>query len=210
MVTGNGIVHLDSMKLFSVILSCLVFLPISRAEKPEKAAWEPLFNGENLEGWKVPDDNIWWLVEGGILKVRSGPEQEGSILWSEREFTDFAFTCEFRFVEGVIDSGIHLRNRDQIQIGISGSLKRDMTASPYIPGKGYPVEAEGVKELLKPDDWNLLEITAVGATYTAALNGTPVMTYTSESAAEKGPIGIQLHAGRDMAIDYRNLRVREW
>lgn len=169
----------------------------------------PIFNGKDLTGWKVPENNIWYLVEDGILKIRSGPEQQGSILWTEKEYGDFVMTLEFRFVSGTIDSGVHVRNQDQIQIGISGSLKRDMTASPYIPGKGYPVEAEGVAELLKADDWNTMKIIAKGMTYTVSLNGKQVMTYTSDTGQEKGPIGLQLHAKRDMAIDFRNLMLAE-
>ena len=88
-------------------------------------------------------------------------------------------------------------------------LKRDMTASPYIPGKGYPVEAEGVKELLKMDDWNQMRIEVRGTEYAVSLNGKKVMTYKSESGKAKGPIGLQLHGDRDMAIDYRNLKVGE-
>jgi len=168
-----------------------------------------LFNGKDLTGWKAPEGNIWWIVEDGILKVRSGPDQKGSILWSEEEFTDFAVTLDFKFGEGIIDSGVHVKSQDQIQIGISGSLKRDMTASPYIPGKGYPVEAEGVKELLKMDDWNTLKIEVKGMTYTSYLNGKKVMTYTSESGKEKGPIGLQLHGKRDMSIDFRKIKVKE-
>jgi hypothetical protein len=102
-----------------------------------------------------------------------------------------------------------VKSQDQIQIGISGSLKRDMTASPYIPGKGYPVEAEGVKELLKMDDWNTLKIEVKGMTYTSYLNGKKVMTYTSVSGKEKGPIGLQLHGKRDMSIDFRSIKVGE-
>jgi len=55
---------------------------------------------------------------------------------------------EFRMGEGRVDSGMHVRTKDQIQIGISGSLNRDMTCSPYIPGKGYPVEAKNINKLL--------------------------------------------------------------
>ena len=156
-----------------------------------------IFNGKDLEGWKVPENNIWYLVEDSILKIRSGPEQKGSILWTEKEFENFVVELEFRFGEGVVDSGVHVRNEDQIQIGISGSLKRDMTASPYIPGKGYPVEAEGVKDLLKEKDWNQMKIEVKG------------MTYTSETGKAKGPIGLQLHGKRDMGIDYRNMTVEE-
>ncbi|MDF2375109.1 MAG: DUF1080 domain-containing protein [Verrucomicrobiales bacterium] len=170
-------------------------------------AEEFLFNGKDLSGWKVPADNIWWLVEDGVLQVRSGPEQKGSILWTEEEFGNFVLTLEFKFVSGTIDSGVHLRNEDQIQIGISGSLKRDMTASPYIPKKGYPVEAEGVAELLKMEDWNVMKIEVKGMDYAVSLNGKKVMTYTTDTGQAKGPIGLQLHAKRDMGIDYRNIRV---
>ena len=158
----------------------------------------------------MPADNIWYKAEDGLLKIQSGPEKKGSILSTEKEYTDFVIECEFKFGKGTVDSGIFIRNnKEQIQIGISGSLQRDMTASPYIPGKGYPVEAEGVKKLLKMDDWNTLRVEAKGKKYTAWLNGKKVMTYESESAIEKGPIGLQLHGGKDMAIDYRKIRVAE-
>jgi hypothetical protein len=45
--------------------------------------------------------------------------------------------------------------------------------------------------------------------YVCHLNGKKVMTYTTESGKEKGPIGLQLHGGRDMSIDYRNIKVKE-
>ena len=117
---------------------------------------------------------------------------------------------EFLMGEGVVDSGFFLRSEnDQIQIGISGSLKRDLTGSPYIPGKSYPVEAKGVKELLKLDDWNSMKIRVVGPTYTVWLNGQQVMTYTSENMPEKGPIGLQLHPNNEMTVAFRNLKVGE-
>lgn len=170
---------------------------------------EPIFNGKDLAGWKVPGDNIWYLVENGILKIRSSPDQKGSVLWTEKEYEDFVVELEFKFVSGTIDSGVHLRNEDQIQIGISGSLKRDMTASPFIPGKGYPVEAEGVAELLKMEDWNHMRIEVRGMEYAVSLNGKKVMTYKTETGKAKGPIGLQLHGQRDMAIDFRNLKLAE-
>ena len=111
--------------------------------------------------------------------------------------------------EGIVDSGVFVRNQEQIQIGISGSLKRDMTASPYIPGKGYPVEAKNVKKLLKPDDWNSMKIVAKGSNYKVWLNGEHVISYDSDTAIASGPVGIQLHGDRDMGIDYRNIRLGE-
>ncbi len=54
-----------------------------------------------------------------------------------------------------------------------------------------------------------MRIQAVGPEYTVWLNGTKVMTYKSENAEEEGPIGLQLHGNKVMAIDFRNLRVQE-
>lgn len=201
----TGTIALGDMKTLFLIMT--LGLCSSHCLKSEE--FKPIFNGEDLSGWKAPKDNIWWLVDDGILQVRSGPKQKGSILWTEKEYGNFVVEMEFRFGEGTIDSGVHLRNQDQIQIGISGSLKRDMTASPYIPGKGYPVEAEEVAELLKAKDWNLLRIEVRGMEYIAHLNGKKVMTYVSDTGKANGPIGLQLHGKRDMAIDFRNIQVQE-
>lgn len=181
------------------------------AESADDTHTLPLaFNGKDFTGWVVPENNIWWKAEDGILKVQSGPEQKGSTLWTEKEYGNFVMEFEFKMGEGTVDTGIYVHNeKEQIQIGISGSLKRDMTGSPYIAGKGYPVEAKGVKELLKLDNWNRMTIVVKGKDYTVWLNDAFVMTYNSETAVEKGRIGIQLHGGKDMAVDFRNIRIAE-
>jgi hypothetical protein len=173
---------------------------------------KPIFNGKNLSGWEVPkgnDDAGWYKAVDGVLKIQSGPKKKGSILWSKKKYRNFVMEFEFRMGEGRVDSGVHVRTKDQIQIGISGSLNRDMTCSPYIPGKGYPVEAKNIKKLLKPKDWNTMRIQAIGKEYTVWLQGEKVMTYKSDSAIDEGPVGIQLHGGRNMAIDYRKLKLAD-
>jgi hypothetical protein len=164
-----------------------------------------LFNGKDLTGWKVKGADCWKVVDG-VIQGENDPSKKGSILWTENEHTNFVFKCAFKF-DGPIDSGVFLRHEnDQIQIGISGSLKRDMTASPYIAStKKYPVEATGVAELLKQGEWNTMKITAKGPAYTVELNGKEVMTYTSETAKDKGPIGLQVHPGKVMKVLFREI-----
>jgi hypothetical protein len=196
------------MKSPRILICTVAFAALSSALVSQEK-FEPVFNGKDLSGWKAPEKNVWYLVQDGILQLRSSKDKKGSVLWTEKEYENFVMELEFKFISGTIDSGVHVKSDDQIQIGISGSLKRDMTASPYIPGKGYPVEAEGVKELLKMDDWTQMRIEVRGTEYAVSLNGKKVMTYKSESGKAKGPIGLQLHGDRDMAIDYRNLKVGE-
>ena len=195
----------------SKLISC-AFLLMSSAALVAGPKLKPIFNGKDLTGWEVPDGNVeagWYKAVDGVLKVQSGPNKKGSILWTKKKYRNFVVEFEFRFGEGVVDSGVHVRNQDQIQIGISGSLKRDMSCSPYIPGKGYPVEAKNIKKLLKGKDWNTMRIQAVGKEYTVWLQGKKVMTYNSDSAIAEGPLGIQLHGSRNMAIDYRKLKLAE-
>jgi len=195
----------------SKLLSCAVFLTSATALVAGPKL-KPIFNGKDLSGWEVPDGNDeagWYKAVEGVLKIQSGSKKKGSILWSKKKYRNFVVEFEFRMGEGRVDSGMHVRTKDQIQIGISGSLNRDMTCSPYIPGKGYPVEAKNIKKLLRPKDWNTMRIQAIGKEYTVWLQGEKVMTYKSDSAIDEGPIGIQLHGGRNMGIDYRKLKLAE-
>lgn len=166
---------------------------------------EGLFKGTDLTGWTVNGAD-YWTFTGNVLTGKSDATKKASILWSDAKFKDFILECDFRF-SGDIDSGVFLRGtNDQIQLGTSRSLKRDMTCSPYIGTVGkYTAEATGVKELLKEGEWNHLRIAAKGSHYLVELNGKQVLDYTSETASKEGPIGFQVHPGVEMKIEFRNV-----
>ncbi len=190
-------------KLLASFLLLMVIVSI-QAQDPKL---KKIFNGKNLKGWVEPANNVWWTVNDGVLFVKSTAEKKGSILWTESKYENFIIQADFLMGDGTVDSGIFLRSEhDQIQIGISGSLKRDLTASPYIPKKGYPVEAK-VKDILKLKDWNTMKVKVVGSTYTVWLNGNEVMTYTSDNMPASGPVGFQLHPGNEMSCSFKNIRL---
>ena len=192
------------MKKLLAFFLLLMVIVSTQAQDPKL---KKIFNGKTLKGWVEPSNNVWWNVNDGILFVKSTAEKKGSILWSESKYENFIIQADFLMGDGTVDSGIFLRSEhDQIQIGISGSLKRDLTASPYIPKKGYPVEAK-VKDILKLKDWNTMKVKVVGSTYTVWLNGNEVMTYTSENMPASGPVGFQLHPGNEMSCSFRNIRL---
>ena len=165
-----------------------------------------LFDGKSLEGWKTTGADDCWQVKDAVIVGKSNEKKQGSVLWTKDVFTDFVLEAEFRF-SGQIDSGFFLRNEsEQIQLGVSRSLKRDMTCSPYIGKKGiYPVVAVGVDALLKTGEWNRIKIAVKGKKYIVTLNGKQVLDYTTDEALEKGPLGLQVHPGVDMEISFRNL-----
>jgi hypothetical protein len=194
-------------RLLFTMVFLLALQPLLFAQDPKL---KKIFNGKNLDGWVLPANNQDnWVAENGILHVKSDTSKKGSILWTEKKYSNFIISADFIMLDGTVDSGIFLRSEnDQIQIGISGSLKRDLTGSPYLPKLRYPVEAN-VKEVLKPKDWNTMKVKVVDKTYTVWLNGVEVMSYTSEAIPASGPVGLQLHPGNVMSIDYRNILLAE-
>ena len=58
----------------------IALAPLMRAE----IELRPIFNGTDFSGWKVPESNIWWKVQNGLISAKSGPDQSGSILWTEK------------------------------------------------------------------------------------------------------------------------------
>lgn len=168
-----------------------------------------VFNSKNLKGWKYKVADCW-KVKDGMLYAVNDRDQKGDILQTDKSYKDFVFQADFKFGSGRIDTGIFLRdNREQIQIGESGSLKRDMTGLCYIPGKGYPIQVKDAEAVFDPRDWNTIRVKVVGNTYHTWLNGHKIMTYHSDTIIPEGPIGIQVHGNRIMDLWYRNIQVAE-
>jgi hypothetical protein len=182
-----------------------------RAEPDDSAAFQPLFNGKDLAGWQAPDPNPFWKTIGGVLVGENDAQKKGHVLYTVKTFVNFVLETEVRWT-GEIDSGIMLRKPElQMQIGVSRSLKKDMTCSFYTGGKeGYPQagQAKGVESWLKPGDWNKIRLEVKGDTFTVWLNSRQVSQFTDTKYAAAGPIGLQIHPGLAMKVEYRNVQIR--
>ncbi len=175
---------------------------------------DQVFNGKDLNNWTViPETQVnSWNAKNGILYAKSDAAETGSNLWTTTEYEDFAVQLQFKMGGGIVDSGVFIRGENpespQIQIGISGSLKVDMTGSPYVPKQGYPQKA-AVEQILKNKKWNTLTILAVKNNYKVWLNGQKVLDYQLENASLKGPVGLQLHPNRTMDIEFKEILIKE-
>ena len=172
----------------------------------------PIFNGIDLGGWQAPDKDQFWRVEDGVLVGESVAGLKESYLWTEKSYGDFMLEFEVRWT-GEIDSGVEMRNpRLQLQIGVSRSLKRDMTGSFYVGKPGYPDEAQAktVAQLLHPEgQWNHFRLEAKGPTFTVWINGQLASQYTDPKFSGAAPLGLQIHGGLKMKVEYRRLRLAE-
>jgi len=173
---------------------------------------KPIFNGKDLSGWQVPDPNPFWRVEHGVLIGENDTPMKGHVLYTKKAYKDFVLELEAKW-SCEIDSGIMLRRPElQLQIGISRSLKRDMTCSFYTNGKEkYPEagQAKDLEKFLKPGDWNKIRLEAKGDTFDVWLNGEKMVQYRDPRFPEPYAIGLQIHPGLKMKIEFRNIRLKD-
>ncbi len=83
----------------SIVTTTLLAFASTIAAPPAGEGWEPLFNGKDLSGWKVPEgDNGHWKVVDGVIDYDAQSEaKRDRNLWTEESFGDFVLHIEWRF-----------------------------------------------------------------------------------------------------------------
>lgn len=176
--------------------------------------WKPLFNGKNLDGWKIHGTEKWY-VEDGFLVCESGPDKAYGYLSTEKNFDDFELEVEF-LQEADGNSGVFFRSTFE-GTKVSGwqvevAPPNHDTGGIYESyGRGWLVQIPDEKEnILRMGEWNKLKIRAVGGHVTTWLNGQQMVDINDEKIAEgKGSIALQIHDGGGIKVKWRNLKVRE-
>jgi hypothetical protein len=174
----------------------------------------PIFDGKSLEGWECdPPEMIgdWSAVAGELIGENRG--EDASILWTTQSYRDFEIELEYITLSDDYDTGLFLRGPShQVQIGISRSLQKDMTACIYAPEDGqgaYPGQSDKVTEFHKVGDWNHLKVILKGKEIQTILNGEALVDYKAVNIPDEGPVGLQLHGGVHMKVKFRNILINE-
>ena len=74
------------------------------------------------------------------------------------------------------------------------------------------IDQAAFKKLMKLDDWNKVVIVAKGNNVKHYLNGTLVLDFTDEhpeKALNEGVLALQLHAGKPMWTNFKDIRLKE-
>ena len=200
--------------LFAFLLVALSAVGSAAAAEP---TFVPLFNGQDLTGFTGENSAKFWRIENGVLVGENDAEKKGNYLWTEKSYGDFVLEFEVRWTTTTprgVDTGIEMRQPHiQLQLGVSGSLKVDMTGSFYTGGKpAYPeaAQAKDAKALMRPEgQWNKFRVQAQGDTFSCWINGTKQVEYIDPKFSGAAPLGLQIHPGVEMKVEYRDLRIAE-
>jgi hypothetical protein len=173
-----------------------------------------LFNGKDLEGWKIHGTEKWY-VEDGLLISESGPDKAYGYLASKENYKDFELNLEFK-QEADGNSGVFIRSEIegtkiagwQVEVA-PPNLHTGGIYESY--GRGWLIKPAPEKEdALKYGEWNKLKIRVKGNQVTSWLNGVEMVDFSDEKiGAATGKIALQIHDGGGIKVYWRNIKLKQ-
>jgi len=185
-------------------------------------AWRPLFNGQDLSGWKHVGPG-GFVVMDGLLHTEGGM---GLLWYTKEKFGNVVIRVVYRNPGGV-NSGVFIRipekpNDPWMPVHRGHEVQIDDRGDDtHATGALYSLTRLTARPALA-DDWNTLEITLDDDRTTVAINGVTVTDYregqpvpprTKPWEPERGPrprsgyIGLQNHSDKDV-VYFREVSVR--
>ena len=220
-------------KYLTILLSTALFIGVCRGADE----YQQLFDGKSLEGWKGAD-GFWKVVDGSIVgqTTADNPTKGNTFLvWQGGDVADFEFICEAKF-EGN-NSGVQYRSEivDDAGFVLKGYQadlhpkqeyfgmmygeklgKRGIIATRHQQVEFAADESKKIVRQLAPTTqldskkWNTLRIVAVRNRLVHLVNNVVTVDITDNHplSLSAGKLGLQLHAGPPMKVEFRNLRYR--
>lgn len=219
---------MERSKLLSAI--CILMSPLLLYAAPpnqltpeeKKEGYKLLFNGRNLDGWD--GDPVRWSVKDGVIVGSSDghPFTVNTFLIYEGTFRNFILKGDIKLRNH--NSGIQFRSEqlpgdgwmvrgyqaDASEVGDEksawGNLYEERLRGRNVmktPDEGWKI----AKSLVHHGDWNSYEILADGDHIRLTFNG-QVTIDMHDSASSSGIIALQLHAGPEMRVEFRNLKIK--
>lgn len=177
------------------------------------AGYRSLFNGKDLSGWRAVGEEKW-SVEDGAIVGRSGLKKGFGWLVPAGEYLNFTMKFKWRWHGG--NSGVQFRSwlvgeqmhGYQADIDPSVATFTGMLYDEHGAGKVAAPPESFDKEVVKKDDWNTYEISAMGKHAVLYVNG--VKSIEIEDAREKkGIFALQVHSGGPVHMEWKDLEILE-
>ena len=175
-----------------------------------------LFDGKDLKGWSG-DPRLWKVENGVIVGSTDGVEplkHNTFLIYKGERFTDFELHAQIKLRNH--NSGIQFRSEEFPEWVVKGlqadAAEGNWWGSIYDEGGKRGVIVNGWKgkgeNAVKPDDWNDYTIYCKGGEIRLTLNGVTTSELSGETPKD-GVIALQLHAGKPMRVEFRNLRIKK-
>ncbi|MDX5337799.1 MAG: DUF1080 domain-containing protein [Cyclobacteriaceae bacterium] len=201
-----------------IALFAFTFLSISGFA--QKGDWIELFNGKNLDGWKVSENPGSFVVEDGVIKV-AGPRGHAFYVGpvGDHDFKNFELMVEVKTMPKA-NSGIfiHTEYQDTGWPNVGYEIQVNQSHGDWRK-TGSVYSFQDVREVYVEDgEWYTEHVIVEGSKITVKVNGKTINEY-DESKDEKrgadlgtkklssGTIALQAH-DPESVIFYRSVKVK--
>lgn len=173
----------------------------------------PVFNGKDLDGWE--GNPKYWSVQDGVIVGKLDSAAVSTYLVTKQKYRDFRFIATVKEVVRNAHSGISYWGWVERANDFTYHGHLAMFPSPWgiwdLYGRNGIVNggATPAPKVGKEQDWNTLEILALGDRVRIAVNGTQCVDFTDPQPSRLlwGPIGLQLHSGGKAEIRFKDLKL---
>ena len=191
-----------------------VFALLSLAVVAQGSKEYSLFNGKNLDGWKIHGTEKWYAEKGELI-CESGPDKEYGYLTTDKDFKDFELTVDFK-QESNGNSGVFFHSSLegtkitgwQAEVAPLGHHTGGIYES-Y--GREWLIQPEADKEkVLKEGDWNTMVVKVKGDEVTTWLDGVQMIFLKDEKiGGRNGKIALQIHAGGGVKVRWKSIKIKQ-
>ena len=200
------------MKRIILFITIIVAMtPVIRA-----AEFKPIFDGKTLKGWTPAPGGKWEVKDGAIVGTSPKSERRHGILLTDKQYSNFVVKAKFRVHSG--DSGFYFRaERVKSAVSVHGfQVEVDTsqeTGGLYETGGRAWVHrptAEVIKKRkYQKGEWTDLELSAIDRNIVVKINGVISTELKNDKSRTKGHIGLQLHGGQVMHVEYKDIVISE-
>ncbi|MCP4170897.1 MAG: DUF1080 domain-containing protein [Fuerstiella sp.] len=189
----------------------------------QQQAFQRLFNGKDLTGWKGALEN--YEVVDGAIRCKAG---HGGQLLTEKEYSNFIARLEFKLPPGG-NNGLAIRSpgdgdpayaaMSELQVLDSEHEKYAKLDARQYHGSAYGMVAAHRGFLRETGQWNFQQVTVDGSTIKVELNGSVILdadlSKVTEFMAERPHPGKDRvsgffgFAGHNDPVEFRNVSIKE-
>ena len=190
----------------------------------KQQGWISLFNGRDLDGWRVLNGTAEFTVKDSVIIGISKLNTPNTFLATKKEYSDFILVYEAK-MDNDLNSGVQFRSLSKANYrdGRVHGYQVELDASPRAWSGGIYDEARRgwlynlecnptAKSAYKAETWNQFRIEAIGNHIRVWLNGIPTADLIDDMTA-KGFIALQVHGiGNDeekvgKTVQFRNIKI---
>jgi hypothetical protein len=180
------------------------------------ADFKPLFDGKTLKGWTPAPGGKWEVKDGAIVGTSPKSERRHGILLTDKQYSDFVVKAKFRVYSG--DSGFYFRaERVKSAVSVNGfqvevDTSQETGGLYETGGRAWvhkPTAAVIKKRKYKKGEWTDLELSAIGGHIVVKINGVISTELKNDKSRRKGHIGLQLHGGQKMHVEFKDILIME-